>query len=257
MLTCHIRDKDYEMLPNELGLPECELDGQLIIQVPVYHRPMLIPKCYLKGFSHYNFYPDLLPGNMLYSGIIEQRMQALMVQYARSCVGFNLVDIGACCGAYSVFGELHFNRIYSFEPAPGINDLLRANVDSKKVTVYPFALSKERGEVNTGKWGSWVIRLGEQADHTVKVPCFPLDEFNLNHPDIVKIDTEGWAENVFLGGEQTLGQAYVIFVELHTESELVAASRFFQSHGFQWQFITETHLIATRSPLSLPGKDKK
>jgi FkbM family methyltransferase len=117
------------------------------------------------------------------------------------------IDIGGHVGLWSMQLAKIFNRVEAFEPVAAHRDCYIKNVldgatKRVNVTLHPFALGKEEGRVaiHTTKFSSgdsWVKGDGD-------IPMKTLDSFNFEHVDFIKVDTEGYEENILRGGTELL-----------------------------------------------------
>ena len=122
----------------------------------------------------------------------------------------NLIDIGACYGAYSML--LDFNHNYAFEPSKDKCCLLYANMYLRnKVSntdVYNVAIGDKDEKVNfNGYWceGHNTLDMAYgKVWEMYEVQSKILDEFNINNVGLIKIDVEGMEENVLRGGVSTI-----------------------------------------------------
>lgn len=136
------------------------------------------------------------------------------------------IDVGAHIGLWS-FNLAHaFERVAAFEPVAEHRACFEVNIPTTalrdKIMLRPFALGMTEGSVSihtapTSSGDSWVKGEGE-------IPMHTLDSFQLQEVDLIKIDCEGYEENVLRGGLQTITTwRPVIMVEQKRD---MAASRF-------------------------------
>lgn len=137
--------------------------------------------------------------------------------------GDTVLDIGANLGLVTValsdlVGEE--GRVFSFEPNPRIQALLNQTVeknDANNVTVFPVALGEEKGELelwvpseNAGE-GSLVRhnRTDDGTTHKVKVETLSeiTEKAGIENVRLIKIDVEGFEENVFRGAAEFFAKA--------------------------------------------------
>lgn len=123
------------------------------------------------------------------------------------------VDIGAHVGTYTWICGKRAKHTYSFECSPKTFCYLAANVAlhelTEKVTVFPFALGKEAGQLpyyirSEDGGGNGIKQLVEKDVASFTVPVQPLDFFNLENVGFLKIDVEGAELEVLQGARQTL-----------------------------------------------------
>jgi FkbM family methyltransferase len=125
----------------------------------------------------------------------------------RICSGFQLVDIGANAGIYSLFAAARGAKVLAIEAQPEMQQRLETNIglnNFSSIHLAKCAVADREGEIefhlsadNRGQ--ASLTRTGGEA---LKVPCRPLlalmDEAGITQPDALKIDIEG-AEDVVLG----------------------------------------------------------
>lgn len=126
------------------------------------------------------------------------------------------IDVGGHIGLWSYNLAPAFRQVHAFEPVAYLRECFAKNVQSENVTVHPVALGAAEGSVSmhttTESTGdSWVN--GEGA-----IPMFTLDSFGLDEVDFIKIDCEGYEENVLRGAVKTIDcHRPVIIVEQKRE----------------------------------------
>ena len=138
-----------------------------------------------------------------------------------SCIDnkpYNIIDIGAQSGLYSLFAKYLKNSIfYSFEPFIDTFNCLNDNLKLNNITnvkTYNIGLSDNKGTyiLNTSKehnglhtMGTNPIRFNDIKPITINVDTIDECFYNKNIPvHFIKIDTEGWEYNILKGGENTI-----------------------------------------------------
>lgn len=116
------------------------------------------------------------------------------------------IDVGGHIGLWS-FNLAHaFGRVHAFEPVAAHRACFEKNLDVpalvEKVLLHPVALGMQEGSVSiktapTSSGDSWVSGDGD-------IPMHTLDSFDLQDIDLIKIDCEGYEENVLRGAMQTI-----------------------------------------------------
>jgi len=142
------------------------------------------------------------------------------------------LDIGANIGFYAVLltDRSLVPEALAFEPDPGTQELLNANIDlnglAGRVRVLPYALGEsnsqalltQSSEVNRGE--SWIEHAEmPRGEDTVTVPVRRLDdEFSFAGKKIlIKIDVEGYEFHTIKGMERTLREnSCYLQVELYS-----------------------------------------
>jgi FkbM family methyltransferase len=122
------------------------------------------------------------------------------------------VDVGAHIGLWSWNLAHHFKHVEAFEPVPGHRDCFAKNVTRENVTLHAYALGSSEGTVSIatthGSSGDSQVRPGGE------IPMATLDSFDLGPVGLIKVDCEGFEENVLIGGEETIARSKpVICVE--------------------------------------------
>ena len=144
-----------------------------------------------------------------------------------------IVDVGANIGLATLFFSKIFNidKIICIEPDPGNIEILKTNIRFIDGAHFiQSALWNRKGNLSLctdfrgGK--AWSLRVTDQNNsHKIHdVPATTLqciiDEFQLSHIDILKIDIEGAEKQVFLEDEaiaKALQIARLICIEIHQE----------------------------------------
>lgn len=147
------------------------------------------------------------------------------------------VDIGAHCGLWSRELVRYFKKVVAFEPLAQHIECFEMNVPS--ATLYEVALGDRDGTVgmherddNTG--ASYIV--SKEGNYPLRM----LDEYKLQNVDFIKIDVEGYEDNVIRGAETTLiGNRPVLIVEQKPKGlqrmgkEGTPAIRLLTSMGFE------------------------
>jgi len=146
---------------------------------------------------------------------------------------YNIVDIGAQSGLYSLFAKfLPNSTFYSFEPFSETINCLNENLklnNIKNVKTFNIALSDKKGSstLNLSKshnglhtMGGNPLRFNDIKSITINTDTLDNVFFDKAIPvDFIKIDTEGWEYYILKGGENTIKKYKpVIQLEWHTEN---------------------------------------
>ena len=136
------------------------------------------------------------------------------------------VDVGAHIGLWSYNLAHTFNVLHAFEPVSLHRECFERNVleapRRATIVMHGCALGMTDGSVSirtepTSTGDSWVKGEGD-------IPMHTLDSFGFESVDFIKVDCEGYEENVLRGGLQTITTwRPVIMVEQKRD---MAASRF-------------------------------
>jgi FkbM family methyltransferase len=133
------------------------------------------------------------------------------------------VDVGAHVGLWS-FNLAHvFDRVEAVEPVAAHRECFAVNCSgvADKITMHPVALGARTGSVGM------VVAPGSSGDSRVggdgAVPMITLDSLDLKDVDLIKIDCEGYEENVIAGAVETIKRCRPVIV---VEQKRDMATRF-------------------------------
>ncbi len=163
-----------------------------------------------------------------------------------------IFDVGAYTGIYTLISGKANSRakIYSFEPNPLLFEALKKNVKinrmSKRCVLINSALSnstEERYLFQNAEYHTSQFSLKEftKDSKKIKVSTMELDTFsreqNLKALDLMKIDAEGFEENIILGGLKTLAEFHpIILMEALTDKELNDQKKLLKGIGYTTLF---------------------
>ncbi|MCG5053718.1 MAG: FkbM family methyltransferase [Myxococcales bacterium] len=186
---------------------------------------------------------DLIDFSVLYT----KGHQSQLISYLSSRLqGPNRVfwDVGANVGAISlpVAARAPKARVFCFEPSPGVYGRLKENLSlnptlSERIAARDWALSDLDGEtcffVSNEEFNSGVGGLGtapNREKHGTTVRVFRADSLveraDIEPPDVVKIDVEGFEMEVLRGfGEALLGREGIELVFEHQMYRLLERQR--------------------------------
>lgn len=122
------------------------------------------------------------------------------------------VDVGGHIGLWSYNLAHSFREVHAFEPVEAHRACFVRNVTDPKVTLHSCALGATEGSISihtapTSTGDSWVKGEGD-------IPMITLDSLELAEVDLIKIDCEGYEENVLRGATETIKRSRpVIIVE--------------------------------------------
>ncbi len=188
--------------------------------------------------------------------------------------GGSFWDIGASIGLYSnmiakILGEK--GKVISFEPEDRSRGRLNENIKlngNENISVFPIALGSKKDTLHLQlserlSSGTHQLTTNKVTDtvNTKAVEVLPADEFmireNLSVPTVLKIDVEGFEEEVLKGAKNILSnpECKAIIIEVHfsimaARGDDKAPNRikaFLSSCGFTNQeWIDFSHLVATK-----------
>lgn len=164
-------------------------------------------------FAHSWYWPDhevhlidwvaengglVLNGRKSYQGA----KQLLALRHCRSF--HTAIDVGAHIGLWSFNLAQHFEMVHAFEPVAEHRECFAKNVRAEEVVLHDCALGAAPGRVSMdvadGSSGDSKVTAGDEVE------VCTLDSFNIRNVDFIKVDCEGYEENVLRGAEQTILQ---------------------------------------------------
>ena len=116
------------------------------------------------------------------------------------------IDIGAHCGFWSYFLGLSFKKVYAFEPVDIFRECFKKNVPHPNVELIPVALGNENSFVsmNVELENTGATHVSSNTNDFNKVELKKLDDYKFTDIDFIKIDVEGYENQVVLGAKETL-----------------------------------------------------
>lgn len=115
------------------------------------------------------------------------------------------IDVGAHIGLWAYNMQRRFAFTHAFEPVAAHRECFEKNVDRgapEIVALHACALGAVAGtcsiETTGGSSGDSQVRSGSE------IPMRRLDEFEFKDVDLIKVDCEGFEENVLIGGLDTI-----------------------------------------------------
>jgi FkbM family methyltransferase len=158
----------------------------------------------------------------------------------RHCKNFRVaVDVGGHVGLWSWNLAHQFNEVIAFEPVAAHRECFEKNLAGlDNVTLRPLVLGVTSGRVSiqTEKGSSGNSQVCSGTD----VEMVTLDSLAIPKVDFMKIDTEGYEENVLRGAEQTIRRCRpTIIVEQKRDMSTrfglkpLGAVEFLQSLGYK------------------------
>ena len=190
----------------------------------------------------------------IYLGLLEFMSMMLTVHLLRDEDLF--LDIGANVGSYTVLASgVAGARTWAFEPDPGTcRDLARnvaVNGLGAKVVLHQVALGPEDGEVLFTSGDGAMNKVASDGDrHVQRVPQRRLDSLiGDESPIFIKLDVEGYEEQVLQGAARTLANPLLRLVALEGTSETTL--RQLTENGFERGFYDPFTRVMQRQPNKL------
>jgi FkbM family methyltransferase len=154
------------------------------------------------------------------------------------CANFRTaIDVGSHIGMWTYNLAVAFDVVRCFEPMAEHRSCFARNVEAENVILYPLALGDRSAMVgmktNETSTGDTYV----QGDGDTQMEM--LDSFEFQGVDCIKIDAEGFEENILRGGVETIKRCRpVICVEQKRDMackfglEPLGAVRFLESLGY-------------------------
>jgi FkbM family methyltransferase len=169
-----------------------------------------------------------LTGN-LYCGLHEFEDMMFLLHFLRTDDQF--FDIGANVGSYSILANSHVGaKTISFEPLPATVELLKNNktINGNNDTwrIEMLALGDRENSLWFTSDRDTMNQIVDESyqGNKIKVDVISLDQYCKEHevvPSLIKVDAEGFDENVIVGGEHTLTNELVQALIIESDTEIV------------------------------------
>ena len=116
------------------------------------------------------------------------------------------IDIGGHCGFWSFYLGINFKKVYAFEPVNIFQECFKKNIPHKNVELIPIALGNDNKfiSMNIEMKNSGATHISNEIDENNKMELKKLDDYEFINIDFIKIDVEGFENQVVLGAKETL-----------------------------------------------------
>ena len=150
-----------------------------------------------------------------------------------------VLDIGANIGAIAQALEFSGFTVESFEPQPEVFELLRQNVKGK---CHNLALAQQSGVTVMPKlrydesynFGGVVLGTASRSNGAIKVE--KLDSFGYDNVGLMKIDVEGFEEQVLRGAVDTINRCSpILYLEDDRVEKRESLHGFLRELGYRWE----------------------
>lgn len=150
----------------------------------------------------------VLNGRQAYQGVKQAALLKLATNFRTA------IDIGAHIGLWTHNLAAVFERVICFEPMAEHRECFAANIRADNVIVYPQALGSHPGMVTMRTGPASTGDTCVDSEFGGDVEMVTLDSFGFDEVDLVKIDAEGYEENILRGAAATIRRCLpVICVE--------------------------------------------
>jgi FkbM family methyltransferase len=154
--------------------------------------------------------------------------------------GASVIDVGANIGNHTLFfaNILAASTIHAFEPNPMVLPILKRNIELNMLQ--DVVVLREIGLGEAAKRGRNQLPIASHIgrnevidDENGDVEIRRLDDLGIDAADLIKIDVEGHAAGVILGGWETIGRHKpLILIEATSEPELRVVEKLKNSYGY-------------------------
>lgn len=116
------------------------------------------------------------------------------------------IDVGGHCGFWSFYLGGNFKKVYTFEPVEIFRECFKKNIPHENVELLSVALGNENDFVsmNVELENTGATHVSNKTDGLNKVELKKLDDYEFTDIDFIKIDVEGYENQVVLGSKETL-----------------------------------------------------
>ncbi len=117
------------------------------------------------------------------------------------------IDVGAHVGITAFQMSRSFEHVHAFEINPKIYECMNYNLEQRavgNVTTYPVGLGAREESVSIKTTNKSFSTHIDPSQREGDVPVMPLDFYNLENVDFIKIDAEGYEPFVAQGGLKTI-----------------------------------------------------
>jgi FkbM family methyltransferase len=157
------------------------------------------------------------------------------------------LDIGANIGAVAQMLAYNHYECIAWEPQTEIYKMLLKNFNGKS---YNCALGSAEGtaEMPRLRWGARYNYGGMSLNTQTElghytVPVHTLDSYNLDNVGFIKLDVEGWEEEVLRGGRETIiRNKPIMYIEDDREAKSASLRKYITELGYTYE-MDETPLF--------------
>jgi len=164
-------------------------------------------------------FPRMLKKSLEKDGVLRYQWRA-RESAIKHCDQHRLcLDIGANVGLWSCELVEKFEKVIAFEPVQEFIECYRKNVKKSNYFMYECALGREESYINMNivEGNTGHSHIDTNSFGKGSIPLKTLDSFNFNNVDLIKIDVEGFEEEILAGAMETIiRNKPVIVVEQQT-----------------------------------------
>lgn len=151
-------------------------------------------------------FPRLLTKSLKNDGVARYQWRARDTAVAACEQKRICIDIGANVGLWSCDLVKHFDQVIAFEPVQEFIDCFEKNVIATNYTMHRMALGRTESFINMNivQGNTGHSHINKESFGQGTIPLKTLDSFNFTNVDMIKIDVEGFEEEILAGAMETI-----------------------------------------------------
>lgn len=151
-------------------------------------------------------FPRLLTKSLKNDGVARYQWRARDTAVAACEQKRICIDIGANVGLWSCDLVKHFDQVIAFEPVQEFIDCFKKNVVATNYTMHRMALGRTESFINMNivQGNTGHSHINKESFGLGTIPLKTLDSFNFTNIDMIKIDVEGFEEEILAGAMETI-----------------------------------------------------
>lgn len=151
-------------------------------------------------------FPRMLDKSLKKDGILRYQWKARDAAVAACEKKRVCIDIGANVGLWACDLVNQFAHVVAFEPVAEFRECFKKNVNQTNYTMQPVALGRSESliEMNIVQGNTGHSHIDPTSIGKGTIPMKTLDSFNFTDVDMIKIDVEGFEEEILAGALKTI-----------------------------------------------------
>lgn len=152
-----------------------------------------------------------------------------------------VLDVGANIGAIAQALEFSGFTVEAFEPQPEVFALLRRNFSGRAHNVAlgaqaELAIMPRLDYAQKYNFGGVAVGTASRANGAIRVKVETLDSYGFTDVGLVKVDVEGFEEQVLRGGAETISRCSpVLYLEDDRVEKREGLHNFLRELGYRWE----------------------
>lgn len=191
--------------------------------------------------SYDDHFPRMLEKSLKKDGVLRYQWKARDAGIAACDRKRICIDIGANVGLWACDLVKEFDHVIAFEPVADFRECFSKNVKNSNYTMYPVALGRNESfiEMNIVQGNTGHSHIDQTSIGKGTIPLKTLDSFNFTDVDMIKIDVEGFEEEILAGALKTIELNKPVLVieqqkhEYKNDREETPAIKILESWGYQ------------------------